>query len=562
MSNSIENYINEVNRLMKYNRSKTIIEQTVPMNTYSTIKQEKEDGRYKQKNPCDEYVSPQACKSRFGQESNCPGSPDDFQWDNHCYYVASTEEGPKLLGLKTTDFARFVDVSYFQKFYDSFLKIGRDDDNFLKNYIVNYSSNNANLFKKVVTDLLEKSKENEFYIYEYISKNLINPGTLWLINSNNKVYNLKFKFYGDTKSSQFGIANIDSVKLKPIGYFSNEGEEFKGVESSDIRSSYNKFIDEWGTVFQVVGAIGFAIAGAYTGGATWALIGELGVELGLGLALARRALEKGDRFGAGMELLFGLLPLIKTSKYLVGISDDTITGIASKWRNSGLNANSRPPEILSFWNSLSSEEAEALARITRQEEHLTPILSDLVQQPRKIVYDLMQNIDNLDEAKNIITKFWNSSSGKELKLQGLVLGLDLYFGRFFETYDDKIKQNIENILSSTDITLRKEFALTFLNWTPEQIEEYFSVKELFDMLDMGTAGSETALATVSKSEGAEYVDLDGTLADFVSGECPNNYETIYLPGENGFNKDKWKNAMKYEGEWLYTDFGAICSPIK
>lgn len=572
MEENIRHNIQEVYRLMSYDRSKTLREQTVPMNIVTGAPPEE---RQKKKNPCDDYVSPNKCRARNGQDSLCPGNKDDFDWDNHCYYPGYTDDGPKLLGVKTTDKVEFVDVNYFRKFMQGFINIGRKDvpeltTEFLEKHITNYSTNNAAQFANFRRNVLYKEKD-EMFLYDYITKKTVTPGVMSKIFADGKVYRLMYEFsvesaYQGAPSQNIDYNNFSSsdvykkmttaqnekiVTLRPVGYISyRDNEEFEGVSSSDTRSGWDKFIDGWGTTIQIVGAIGFGIAGAYTGGATWALAAEIAIELGMGIALAQRALEKGDAFGASMEILFGLFPLLKTTNILTGISDEAMEALAKKWTRYGIKKSSSPAEIARFWSELTQEEAETLARIARNEDELIRHLSNLVGKPKVIVKDLLKQIDNIDEAKKIIIKFWTTSAGRELKYQGYLAGLDAFFGSYFPNEHDKETMQIINIImQGASLELQKEFAQTFLGWTPEQIKNKLGGQEILNLLNMGTMGDtgrENIVATASESEGIPYQDLDSTLSKTVTGnKCPNGYFPIYLPGSTNFNNNNFKKYTKY-----------------
>ena len=236
---------------MSYDRSKTLREQTVPMNIVTGAPPEE---RQKKKNPCDDYVSPNKCRARNGQDSLCPGNKDDFDWDNHCYYPGYTDDGPKLLGVKTTDKVEFVDVNYFREFMQGFINIGRKDapertTEFLEKHITNYSSNNAEQFASFRRNVLYKEKD-EMFLYDYITKKTVTPGVMSKIFADGKVYRLMYEFsvesayqgapnqnidynnfsFSDAHKKMMTAQNEKIVTLRPVGYISyRDNEEFEGV---------------------------------------------------------------------------------------------------------------------------------------------------------------------------------------------------------------------------------------------------------------------------------------------------------------------------------------------
>jgi len=74
----------------------------------------------------------------------------------------------------------------------------------------------------------------------------------------------------------------------------------------------------------------------------------------------------------------------------------------------------------------------------------------------------MKLVDSTDEAKRVITKFASSSAGKELKLTGVLLGLDLLKSTYLPFNDEQIK-TIESILSAAQESQYGEIMNTLLN---------------------------------------------------------------------------------------------------
>lgn len=455
--------------LMNYNRSKTLLEQPESVMDRRYNIQTPEKPSTTKSGPCDDYVSPEKCKSKFGIESTCPGSKNDYEWEKHCYYVSNDKE--TLYGVTFDDEVTFVDGLTFRKFYKA---LNGEDDEFLKEITTNYNENYVENLKKT---LLSKFPENNTgrteSIVNYIIENYLPIGAIYSITSNGKTYNVKFEFYSKPmKAVGYGMSpseiqkyaenNFPKTYLKPVGYFSDNDEEYETPNSGDLRSGFDRFIDDWGTTIQIVGAIGFAVAGAFTGGAAWALAGELIVELSLASALAYRALEEENSWGAGMELLFGMLPFLKLSKQFVGISDEVFQSLGSKWSQISNAKNMTQKQLGEFWVSLTDEEAKAFAKIIRQEDVILRQFAGDTGEAFEVVREAMKLVDSTDEAKRVITKFARSSAGKELKLTGILLGLDLLKETYLPFNDKQIK-TIESILKAANESQYGEIMETLLN---------------------------------------------------------------------------------------------------
>lgn len=456
--------------LMNYNRSKTLLEQPESVMDRRYNIQTPEKPSTTKSGPCDDYVSPEKCKSKFGIESICPGSKNDYEWENHCYYVSNDKE--TLYGVTFDDEVTFVDGLTFRKFYKA---LNGEDDEFLKEITTNYNKNYVeNLRKTLLSEFPENNTGRTESIVNYIIEKYLPFGTIYSITSNGKTYKVKFKFYSKPMKpvSGYGMSpseiqnyaenNFPKTYLEPVGYFSDNDEEYETPDSGDLRSGFDRFIDDWGTTIQIAGAIGFAVAGAFTGGAAWALAGELIVELGLASALAYRALEEENSWGAGMELLFGMLPFLKLSKQFAGISDEVFQSLGSKWSQISNAKNMTQKQLGEFWVSLTDEEAEAFAKIIRQEDVILRQFAGDTREAFEVVREAMKLVDSTDEAKRVITKFASSSAGKELKLTGVLLGLDLLKSTYLPFNDEQIK-TIESILSAAQESQYGEIMNTLLN---------------------------------------------------------------------------------------------------
>ena len=431
--------------IMNYDRSKTLLEQpeSVMDRRYNikTIPKPKT----KESNPCDGYQSPEFCKSKFGQESICPGSKNDFEWGKHCYYVLPDKS--TFVGVNEDEKIKIVDGSFIRGIHQN-LK-NKNEDN-IKKFIKSSDLKNINYLFDLYKTKLDKGDTE---IVDFLIS-LFPLGTVYeLTDSQNTVFNSKFKITKPNTSSYMTVGGVPKTENRPTkieyyGLYNQSGDEYEN-DSADLRSGLDKFIDDWGVTIQLVGALGFAVASIFTGGASGVLAAEIIAELTIAGALAYRAYEseKGG-FAVGMEMLFGALPLLKTSKNLVGISDDVIGSIATKWNNARFSKEITEKEFVSFWIKLTDEEAKAFKQILTQEDWILAQLAKLVNSERKLMRSAFEVAQKNNESiKNIALKFWKSSAGQELKLTGLLMLVDIAMQVFGNTTDKQLNTAIEEFLS-------------------------------------------------------------------------------------------------------------------
>lgn len=544
--------IEKINFLIKYRRDSPLSEQSFKDGTAP----EPQSKPKVTVDPCKDFKPTQGCNTRY---SVCPGPKSEFNWTQYCWYVGlkdgrtSLAPTPKIIGVPVGSRVDFIDAKRFQELEYKFFG---GDQNFRKDVLNNSENKNPGLFKQWISYFSTKLTETQRS--EYISKYLIPPGSIYRINTpNGKLYTLKFELFYDVKQKS-GVggamgATDYTVKLRRKGYFTNQGEEYKPSRESDLRTDRQKFVDEWGTFIQVVGAIAFAVASAYTGGAAWAVAGELAVELGMGSFLAHRQLEKGSVGGAAFEIAFGLLPFLKLSPKFAGVSREVLQSTAKKYARSGLSANSTQAEILSFWRTLSPEEAKTLRMLEEFDEvnlgKLVNEIKSLTGDPKKLIKRLLTSVNDLDEAKSVLIRFIDSSSGKELGLTGLLLCINAIWSyKYGNDLEKSVYDGLKKLLEKESVSTQEEIVKNMI-MQPEVINKITnSIPELLNI-----PKPEDFENTVAWYTGEEnHIDLDND--QNFSDVQPEGSEVLYYPGHSNYKDDDplWiriENGDEYE-EWI------------
>jgi hypothetical protein len=153
-----------------------------------------------------------------------------------------------------------------------------------------------------------------------------------------------------------------------IGYFTKDRVPYENPGWNDPRTEYQKFVDDWSTWIQIGAAVATAIAGALTGGAAWVLTAEIVLELGLGAWAAQREFERGDNISGTASLIFGLLPMLKLTKWFPGVSDEVFKSLSKKIAESGLESTDDVADYIRWHNGLEEEEQKLLSKLLQQDE--------------------------------------------------------------------------------------------------------------------------------------------------------------------------------------------------
>ena len=201
---------------------------------------------------------------------------------------------------------------------------------------------------------------------------------------------------GDSIKYSLRLAKRDDVGIWYPSTFKNKnGDQWINPKVEDVRSSYQKFIDEWGLVIQLGTAAITIIAGIFTAGTAWWLLpAELGLELTVGTMVGLREFEKGNNISGVMSIIFGALPGLKYSKYFRGINPKTFESLSVKMGNAGLNESSSVGDYVKFYNRLNDEEKSLMSQFL---EH-----DDLTK--REIIKSVGEYISK-KESKDFIVKF-------------------------------------------------------------------------------------------------------------------------------------------------------------
>lgn len=315
---------------------------------------------------------------------------------------------------------------------------------------------------------LDNTERENFWI-----KQIAPPGSVWSITTKEGVkYQLYFEISGPiTKQLPAIGGQIPKRKVWMLtrkGYLNvnNLNDEYEAPRDSDERTDWEIFIDDWGRTIQFGVALAGIAAGVFTGGSTAAWGASIIADLTVAGLLAHRSLEKGDKELAMVELLFGALPLLGTGAKFAGTSSHALSSLGVKLHKAGKLKTEQ--QVARFWKSLTDDEAKALAIINRQEELLSrqvkKAFNKALNDPnskvnQKWIRDVLSRADR-QEGKKIVLKFWDGSSGRQLKIVGGLIALDAYLQQHSSTkkLSEKTKSDIAKIIEKAFELMAQEDA--------------------------------------------------------------------------------------------------------
>lgn len=327
-------------------------------------------------------------------------SGEDAMIHGYCFYPASSNKNPgQVVGVwvpaasdikwfDVADISEYVDQKINSKGLDSFWSGFTDDQ-----------------------------------IQSIITKNLV-IGTIQSFNIGDRKVAGWF-----TKTG--GSFNPDDVRYKGLFYTDN-GKPYEQPGWEDRRTDWDKLVDEYGTAAQIFTALAFVALSIATGGVGGValLATEIAIEGTLGAIIAQREWEKGNKVGAGAELLFGLTPWLKAVPGIRALKPGVVKSLTTKMGQAGLTETSSVDDIVTFYRSLNEVEQEAFTRLvkdTSDELSEASVKKALGRALTEETYDYVRK--NPEVFKNL--KWYQKVWAKEAGINGLLVIANTAYMAYF-----------------------------------------------------------------------------------------------------------------------------------
>ena len=232
----------------------------------------------------------------------------------------------------------------------------------------------------------------------------------------------------------------------------------------DNRTSYQKFVDEYGFAVQMTAALATAIAGALTGGAAWVLYAEIALEGGLGLAVGLRDMEKGENVSAALSFITGILPMLKLSKVFTGIPEKEFIELSNELKNAGLTATSDVSKYVEFYNGLSPNKQKIMSKLLKQDDYFkSQLLKSLDDELPKIVNKglkkMVEENPKLLQSIPFFERLWVRELGSNSIFITILTLINVVYG---DVLNDEDKKRLTSVYSVVPESLKKEMAFNLL----------------------------------------------------------------------------------------------------
>jgi hypothetical protein len=269
-----------------------------------------------------------------------------------------------------------------------------------------------------------------------------------------------------------GSFDPNDVRYKGL-FYTDDGKAYIGPKWEDRRSGWDKLVDEYGTAAQIFTALAFVAVSIATGGVGGValLATEIAIEGTLGAIIAQRELEKGNKVGAGVELLFGLTPWLKAVPGIRALKPGVVKSLTSKMGKAGLKTESTVDDIVTFYRGLTEAEQQAFTRLvkdTSDELSEAAVKEALGKALAEEVYDYARKNPDVFKDLSWYQKVW----AKEVGVNGILMVSNIAYQAYFgENLTQEEKNNIKGIFLKMPEDLAKEVTMQILS-SPEKTEKF------------------------------------------------------------------------------------------
>ncbi len=269
-----------------------------------------------------------------------------------------------------------------------------------------------------------------------------------------------------------GSFDPNDVRYKGL-FYTDDRKAYIGPKWEDRRSEWDKLVDEYGTAVQIFTALSFVALSIATGGlgGIALLATEIAIEGTLGAIIAQREWEKGNKVGAGVELLFGLTPWLKAVPGIRALKPGVVKGLTSKMGKAGLTAESSVDDIVTFYRGLTEAEQQAFTRLvkdTSDELSEAAVKKALGKALTEEVYDYARKNPDVFKDLSWYQKVW----AKEVGVNGILMVSNIAYQAYFgENLTQEEKNNIKGIFLKMPEDLAKEVTMQILS-SPKTTEKF------------------------------------------------------------------------------------------
>jgi hypothetical protein len=176
----------------------------------------------------------------------------------------------------------------------------------------------------------------------------------------------EFRIENDYYTASIGF-DTSNGELTFRGYKNQDGDYYKSPNPEDFKTEFQKFLDNYGTMYQIVGSILVILVAEFvTGGmatpVAWRLALEILGELVVNIPVALYDYKKGNTISGNLSLLFAFLPFLDISG-VKGVTKEIAESISQKLIGKEIK---NADDLGNFYESLSKDEQYVFYQVMKQ----------------------------------------------------------------------------------------------------------------------------------------------------------------------------------------------------
>ena len=176
----------------------------------------------------------------------------------------------------------------------------------------------------------------------------------------------EFRIENDYYTASIGF-DTSNGELTFRGYKNQDGDYYKSPNPEDFKTEFQKFLDNYGTMYQIVGSILVILVAEFvTGGmatpVAWRLALEILGGLVVNIPVALYDYKKGNTVSGNLSLLFAFLPFLDI-RGVKGVTKEITESISQKLIGKEIK---NADDLGKFYESLSKDEQYVFYQVMKQ----------------------------------------------------------------------------------------------------------------------------------------------------------------------------------------------------
>jgi hypothetical protein len=303
----------------------------------------------------------------------------------------------------------------------------------------------------------------------------------------------EFRIGDDYYTATIGY-NLTKNQLIFAGFKNQDGDAYISPDPDDYKSEWEKFLDDYGTLFQVIGSILVAsIIEFFSVGLgtplAYRIAIEIFAELLVNIPVALYDFKKGNTAAGGLSLLFSLLPLMNNFLKVKGLTKEIAENISKRLAEIEIK---NVEELGKFYETLTDPEKYVFSQVMKLDSNI--VTNVISKELKNILQDAIQNNKVVLEKLLLKDQNWWKSIGLQISV-----ALPIAIAKELFTKDFTVQEKQRMVEFFTDLEKQIGFDKTRLI-LKETLENPNYGKQIFERILTSTPKQKAKLTSIMVSD--------------------------------------------------------------